>query len=353
MDLIAIVKQNWLDDVISVKPFGNGHINGTYVVNCPGKRYLLQEINTNVFRNPGELMHNVDLVTAYLADIIEKTGSDEQVMRIVKTKDGQNFITVEGKALRIYTFIENSESFEIVEKTEDFRNLGLAFGNFAKNLDGFDAKQLYEVIPNFHNTVDRFAKFEASLEKDVTGRAAGVKKEIDFYLARKEICSKITSLLASGEMPVRVTHNDTKLNNVMFSKITGKPVAIVDLDTVMPGSVCYDFGDSIRYGCNTAAEDEPDTGKVEFSDELFEAYVDGYLTGFDKITKIEKENLLWGAILMTYECGMRFLTDYLDGDVYFKTSRPEHNLDRTRTQIRMVEFMEQRFDRLQSIVMNH
>ncbi len=352
-DLIVIANAFDTDgEIFGIEPYGNGHINYTYVAAGEKENYILQKLNTSLFTRPDMLMRNIRLVTDYLKSAVAAADVDEKVLEIVKTKGGEDYLTDDDGVYRMYKFIDDSVCYQQVESANDFYNCAYAFGRFATYLDGFDATELYEVIPNFHNTVDRMRKFEASLGKDVCGRAKDVKKEIAFFLSRREYCSKITSLLESGAMPTRVTHNDTKLNNILFSASTGAPLAIVDLDTVMPGSVCYDFGDSIRFGCNTAAEDEPDVSLVGFSTELFEAYVKGYLAGFDKITPIERENLLWGAILMTYECGMRFLTDYLDGDTYFHTSRAGQNLDRAHTQMRMVELMEENFDKLQNIVKN-
>lgn len=205
--------------------------------------------------------------------------------------------------------------------------------------------------PNFHNTEKRYENFLNSVKADKAGRAKDVQKEIQFVMDRKEYCSRIVDLLASGEMPTKVTHNDTKLNNVMLDVVTGKPVAVIDLDTIMQGSICYDFGDSIRFGCTTGEEDEPDLSKVNFDVSLFEAYTKGYLTALgDSVTKVEKDNLAFSAILMTYECGMRFLSDYLDGDVYFRVKRENHNLDRCRTQFKLVSDMEESFEKMQEIV---
>ena len=338
-------------EITEVTRYGGGHINYTYKAVSDRKRYVFQKINTTLFDRPDMLMKNIRLVTEYLREAIKKSGDEGEVLEIVQTKDGKkDYVTVDGETFRMYEFVEGSVCYEQVESAEDFYNCAYAFGKFATYLDGFDATKLYEVIPNFHNTVNRMKNFERALEKDVCGRAAGVRREIEFYLSRRDYCSKITSLLDSGAMPTRVTHNDTKLNNILFSEKTGEAISIIDLDTVMPGSICYDFGDSIRFGCNTAAEDEPDVSLVGFSTELFEAYVKGYLKGFDKITAVERDNLLWGAILMTYECGMRFLTDYLEGDTYFHTSREGQNLDRAHTQMRMVELMEENFEKLTEIV---
>lgn len=332
--------------IVKIESHGNGLINKTFMAYTPTKKYIFQKINTDLF-DPEALMHNIRVVSDHLS---KSALDDGKTLSIVKTKSGADFYERDKGAFRMYECIEDSVCYDKVNSNDDFYKCGYAFGKFASNLDGFDAKQLFEIIPNFHNTVDRMRKFKAARASDALERAKDVEKEIKFFLDRESYCSKITSLLDSGEMPTRVTHNDTKLNNILFSEKTGKPLAIIDLDTVMPGSVCYDFGDSIRFGCNTAAEDEPDTDKVGFSTELFEAYVKGYLKGFDKITPVERKNLLWGAILMTYECGMRFLTDYLEGDTYFHTQRKGQNLDRARTQIRMVELMEKDFDKLQNII---
>ena len=235
-----------------------------------------------------------------------------------------------------------------------FYQSAVAFGTFAMQLKDFDASKLYDVLPDFHNTEKRYENFLASLKADKMNRAASVKKEIDFVLERKAYCNRITSLLSSGEMPLKVTHNDTKLNNVMLDEETDKPVAVIDLDTVMPGSICYDFGDSIRFGCNPATEDEKDLNKVVFDIKLFEEYTKGYLSAMgNSIVKAEKDNLAFGALLMTFECGMRFLTDYLDGDTYFRIKYADHNLNRTRTQFKLVSDMEKRMDEMNKIVQKY
>ena len=333
-----------------LEDYGEGHINSTYIVVTDKKRYILQKINTSLFDRPDMLMKNIRLVTDYLKTSVSSMGGEEEVLAIVKTKDGNDCYCDNGDAWRMYDFVENSICYQKVETPDDFKSCAFAFGKFATYLDGFNAKLLYDVIPHFHDTPDRFLKFEKAIAEDAMGRAKSVKNEIDFFLSRKAFSSTITSLLSSGEMPTRVTHNDTKLNNILFSANTGKPLAIIDLDTIMAGSVCYDFGDSIRFGCNTAAEDEPDVSLVDFSEKLFEVYAEGYMAGFDKITKCEKDNLINGSIMMTYECGMRFLTDYLNGDTYFRTVREGQNLDRAHTQMRMVELMEKKYDKLSAIV---
>lgn len=346
-------------NVISVERYGEGHINETYlaVIEENGKQvnYILQKINNKLFTNVDGLMNNIKSVTEYnRAKIIERGGNpDRESLSLVYTRDGKSYYyskELDGY-FRMYIFITNAVAHQKVTNPDQFYQSAVAFGEFANLLAEFDATNLYEVIPNFHNTVSRFNNFSKSLELDKFDRAKLVKDEINFVLERKAYCSKIVDLLASGEMPTKVTHNDTKLNNVMLDETTHKPVAVIDLDTIMPGSICYDFGDSIRFGCNTGAEDEKDLSKVNFDIDLFEYYTKGYLTALgDSVTKVEKDNLAFGAILMTYECGMRFLADYLDGDIYFRTHREGHNLDRARTQFKLVKDMESRFEEMNKIV---
>ena len=252
---------------------------------------------------------------------------------------------------RVYVFIENATTYQIVRDPRDFYESAVAFGNFANLLAEFDASQLYEVLPNFHNTKVRFDNFMKAVEADAFGRKAEVEKEIGWVLDHKYLCGEIVDRIESGEIPLRVTHNDTKLNNVMLDDATGKGLAVIDLDTVMPGSLCYDFGDSIRFGCNPAAEDEPDITKVNFRFDLYESYLKGYLSAVrESITEEERKMLPVGAVLMTYECGMRFLTDYLEGDVYFRTHRPKQNLDRAHTQFKLVDDMLSVMDRMSEAV---
>ena len=345
-------------ELVSATPYGEGHINQTFlaVIDNGGEKinYILQRVNDKIFPVK-ELMQNIRSVTEFnRAKIIERGGNpDREALSLVYTKTGESYYhdSVSGGYFRVYIFIDNAVSFQTVEKPEHFYQSAVAFGSFANLLAEFDATSLFEVIPNFHNTVKRFNDFTNSIKANKSGRANLAEVEIKFVLDREHYCDKIVNLLKSGAMPTRVTHNDTKLNNVMLDGVTGEPVAVIDLDTVMPGSVCYDFGDSIRFGCNTALEDEKDLSKVNFDINLFEQYTKGYLSAVGNgITDIEKENLPMGAILMTYECGMRFLADYVDGDVYFKVKREEHNLDRARTQFKLVAEMEKVYDKMQEIV---
>lgn len=345
-------------EFISCEPYGSGLINRTYVAvyNEGGKRvrYIVQRINTNLFKNVDGLMNNIKLVTEFnRAEIMKRGGDpDRESLTLVPTKNGGTYFrTEEGDCYRVYVFIENAKGYDVVEKPEHFYESAVAFGKFAMLLDRFDSSKLFEVLPDFHNTVKRFDNFRRSLEADKFNRAKDVKKEIGFALEREKITHTIVDLLASGKMPSRVTHNDTKLNNVLIDTRTDKAVSVIDLDTMMPGSICYDFGDSIRFGCNPCLEDTPETEKVIFNMPLFETYTKGYLSVFgDTITDIERKNLPMGAILMTYECGIRFLTDYLDGDVYFRKTREGQNIDRTRSQFKLVSDMEKRYDEMLSVV---
>ncbi len=345
--------------LISCERYGEGHINETYLVKmlCLQKQtnFILQKINDKIFPCVKGLMQNIELVTEFnRKKIVERGGNpDREALSLVYTRDGSSYYFDQdcNGYFRVYKFITDAVSYQVVEKPEHFYQSAVAFGNFANLLAEFPAEKLFEVIPKFHNTVKRYNDFTASLKADKFGRAQSVQKEIDFILKRKDYCDKIVNLLDSGEMPTKVTHNDTKLNNVMLDNQTGEPVAVIDLDTIMPGSICYDFGDSIRFGCNPAQEDEKDLSKVNFDINLFEQYVKGYLSAVGKsATQIEKDNLAFGAILMTYECGMRFLADYLDGDIYFRVKREGHNLDRARTQFKLIEDMERLYSDMQNIV---
>ncbi|MBO6263543.1 MAG: aminoglycoside phosphotransferase family protein [Clostridia bacterium] len=343
---------------ISCEPYGSGLINRTYVAVFENggikKRYIVQKINSKLFTNVDGLMNNIKLVTEFNRAEIAKRGGDpdRESLTLVPTTDGKSYFkTPDDEYYRVYIFIEGAIGYNVVEKPEHFYESAVAFGKFAQLLDKFDSSKLFTVLPDFHNTVKRFANLNKSLEADKLNRAKDVKAEIDFALKQEKYVSTIVDLLDSGKMPTRVTHNDTKLNNVLVDTKTDKAVCVIDLDTMMPGSICYDFGDSIRFGCNPCLEDTPETEKVIFSMPLFEEYTKGYLSVFgDTITDIERDNLAMGAILMTYECGIRFLTDYLDGDVYFRLSREGQNIDRTRTQFKLVSDMQSRYDEMLSII---
>lgn len=343
-----------------VKPFGEGHINETYAVYMPTEQgteepfYVLQRINTNVFKQPGQVMDNIFGVTEYLRDVIRKEGGDpdRETMSCIKTKNGENFFEDDqGQPWRCSNFITNSMCYQTVEEPEQFYQSARSFGHFLKQLGDYPASSLYETIPFFHDTVKRFQAFSQAVQRDVKNRARTCREEIDFALAREEDCAVLMNQLNEGILPLRVTHNDTKLNNILFDKETGEGLCIIDLDTIMPGLAANDFGDSIRFGASTAEEDEKDLDKVHFDIHLYELYVKGYVEmAREVLTPEELMSLPWGARLMTFECGIRFLADYLQGDVYFKTAYPEHNLVRARTQFKLVKEMEEQFEEMCRIV---
>ena len=346
-------------ELVSCERYGEGHINQTFLakVKKDGEivDFILQRINSNLFKDVPRLMENIRLVTEYNREKIIKRGGnpDRESLSLVYAKDGKAFYYDKESDgyFRAYIFITDAIAYQQVEKPEHFYQSAVAFGNFANLLSEFDASKLYESIPNFHNTEKRYENFIKAVEEDKMGRAKEMQAEIEFVKNRKDYCGRIVSLLNSGEMPTKVTHNDTKLNNVMLDKDTGKPVAVIDLDTIMQGSICYDFGDSIRFGCNHSSEDEKDLSKVNFDLDLFREYSKGYLSAIGNgITKCEKDNLAFSSILMTFECGMRFLTDYLEGDTYFRIKYPTQNVDRTRTQFKLVEDMEKLLPEMEKIV---
>jgi Ser/Thr protein kinase RdoA (MazF antagonist) len=273
-------------------------------------------------------------------------------MEVIRPKNGEDYYTdSEGGAWRVYPFVTDIVCYQTADTPEKFAASGRAFGRFQKMLDGYDASTLFETIPNFHNTEDRLAKLKAAIEADSMGRVKDCKAEIDFVMQREADCSVALQALRDGILPLRVTHNDTKLNNVLIDEATGEGICIIDLDTTMPGLSIYDFGDSIRFGANHSAEDEKDLSKVNFDIELYRIYTRGFLEGAaGGLTDAELEYLPWGAKLMTLECGIRFLTDYLDGDNYFHIRYADQNLDRTRTQFKLVSDMEQQWDEMHKIV---
>ena len=337
--------------------FGAGHINDTFAVWAAdrSKRWILQRINTDTFTDPAGLMENVTGVTAYLRrQIIERGGDpDRETLNVIPTLDGKAYYTdTEGGAWRAYIFVEGTVCLQKVENERDFYTAAETFGNFQNQLAGYPAATLHETIARFHDTPNRYANFEKALAADVMGRAKDVGPEIAFIRAREADCRVLVDQLAAGVLPLRVTHNDTKLNNVLIDQETGKGICVIDLDTVMPGLSAYDFGDSIRFGANDCAEDEPDQSKVHFSLHLYKVFAEGYLAAASSaMTEAERRSLPWGAKLMTLECGIRFLTDYLEGDHYFKISRPDQNLDRARTQFTLVQGMEREFDAMTQLAL--
>ncbi|MBR4039428.1 MAG: aminoglycoside phosphotransferase family protein [Clostridia bacterium] len=339
-------------------PYGNGHINDTLCVivhTAQGrKRYILQRVNSYVFPKPTNVIENIEKVTAYLKDIIEKEGGnpERETLTLVKARDGKNYVIGEdGELWRMYLFVEETKSVDLPDTPELFALSGRAFGKFQQQLGGFDASVLHETIVDFHNTPARYAQLEDAIARNAAGRLELVSEEVAFCKKYEREVHTLLDALKAGEIPLRVTHNDTKLNNVLLDAESGEGVCVIDLDTVMPGLAAYDFGDSIRSGANTAAEDERDLSKVDISLDMFRAFAEGFLAEAGAaLNQREKELLPMGAKLMTLECGMRFLADYLNGDKYFRIHRENHNLDRARTQFTLVRRMEEKWDEMMDII---
>ena len=333
-------------EVLEICPYGEGHINLTLLVTTDKKRYILQKMNTKVFTDPDRLMANICGVTEHL------TARGIETLNVVHTKNGESFLKSDA-CYRVYDFIENTVTYQRVTTPEVFKNSGKAFGEFQNYLAEFDASKLTETIKRFHDTPKRFADFKNALVEDKMNRVKDCHEEIDFILAHEHTYGIAMQGLQDGSLPLRVTHNDTKLNNILMDAETGEARAVIDLDTIMPGSMLFDFGDSIRFGASTAAEDEKDLDKVHFDIQLFKAYAEGYCDAVKaSITPREAELLPYGAYLMTIECGMRFLADYLAGDTYFATKYEGHNLVRCRTQIRLASEMESQFKEMGAIIKN-
>lgn len=341
--------------------YGSGHINDTYRLTYETpqgtKRYILQRMSKSIFKKPVELMENVSGVTAWLRKkIIENGGNPErETLTLVKSNDGlPYFVDSTGEYWRVYLFIEGADRYDAVKDDNDFYQSAVAFGHFQRLLADYPAETLHETIKDFHNTPDRLEKFKKAVAEDVCGRAASVQKEIDFILEREELTHALYDLQLDGRLPLRVTHNDTKLNNIMIDDETGKAICVIDLDTVMPGLTANDFGDSIRFGASTALEDEQDLSKVSCDLHLFDVYARGFIEGCGgALTDLEIDMLPMGAILMTFENGIRFLTDHLEGDHYFHIHREGHNLDRCRTQLTLVKDMEEKLPQMNEIIQKY
>jgi hypothetical protein len=350
---------NFEGSFLSALPFGNGHIHDTFAATFetkPGQthRYILQEMNTHVFTRPVQVMENIQKVTSHLRRVIEEAGGDPQreTLTLIPTQDGKFYYQEEdGSTWRAMLFIEGAQTYQTSLDPNLYNRAAGAFGRFQVRLADFPANDLHVTLPDFHNTPWRLSNFTIAVEKDTVRRAARTQPEIDFLLQRQEQADLLIELEKKGKIPLRVTHNDTKLDNVMIDNQTGEAICVIDLDTVMPGLALYDFGDAVRSAANPAVEDEPDLSKVYFNLPVFERLVQGYLAEAGcLLTEAELENLAFSGWLITYEQALRFLGDYLNGDTYYKIHRPEHNLDRARTQIKLLQGMEASFDQMENIV---
>ncbi|MBR6549566.1 MAG: phosphotransferase [Clostridia bacterium] len=338
-------------NVIDCHAHGNGLINKTFSVETDShKRYVLQTVNHHIFQDIDRLMNNIQLVTSHLA---EQTDDPRRVMHLTPTKKGDAYLAWrDGSFWRVFEFVEDAICLERPETPRDFYECAVAFGEFQQMLKDFPADTLYEVIPNFHNTPDRFRIFREALAADRVGRAKEVQAEIDFALSHEQEAGQLVTLLEAGELPLRVTHNDTKINNVMLDAKTRTALCVVDLDTVMPGLSLYDYGDAVRGGASTGDEDEKDLSKVELDLAMFESFTKGYLAACPNLTQRERECMPLGVKTIALELGLRFLTDYLDGDRYFATKREDQNLDRCRTQFKLVQDMEAKWDQMNDFIAN-
>ncbi len=334
----------------SAIPYGSGHINDTYAATWrePGglaRRYILQRINHLIFKDPVALMENIERVTAHQQRKLREAGAAEperRALTVIPSQEGAPYHRdAEGNFWRAYLFIENARTYDAIETPAQAFQAARAFATFQQQLTDLPGGRLNETIPDFHHTPKRLEALVAAIEADERNRAASVRKEIDFVLARQGLTARLIDAQAQGLLPERITHNDTKLNNVMLDDVTQQGICVIDLDTVMPGLALYDFGDMVRTATSPRPEDELDLSLITMQMPMFEALVDGYLTAAHPfLTPFERENLAFSGKLITLEIGIRFLTDYLRGDVYFKTKREYHNLDRTRTQLRLVECIE-------------
>ena len=355
----ALAAWDFGGELVGAVRYGHGHINDTFCVHTqpgeePCRRFILQRLSSAAFKHPEQVMTNIAGVTAYLGKRLEAEGGDpsRETLTVFTTADGKPYYTdSEGSVWRCYPFIEGTVCLQNAETPELFAASGRAFGRFQRELSGYSADTLYETIPHFHDTEDRLAKLRAAVAADSEGRVAEVGPELAFVNAREGDCSVALQALREGKLPLRVTHNDTKLNNVLIDRKSGEGICVIDLDTVMPGLSINDFGDSIRFGANDNEEDEPDQSKVHFNLGLYEVYTRAFLEGAGgALTDAELDYLPWGAKLMTLECGIRFLTDYLEGDHYFHIQHPRQNLDRARTQFKLVRDMEENWDAMRTIV---
>jgi len=338
-----------LGDFLEAVPYGNGHINDTYAAifdqGGTNVRYILQRINDRVFREPLKLMENIARVTSHIRAKLEAGGVEDtsrEVMTLVKTLEGRDcHVDGEGHVWRCYIFVEGAKSYDIIESPAQAFQAAKAFGAFQRNLMDYAGPRLYETIPCFHDTRERFRALQKAIERDRHNRARLAKEELSFALANEALVDSLLALKARGEIPERITHNDTKLNNVLLDDVTGEGMCVLDLDTVMPGLSLYDFGDMVRTATNPAAEDERDLRRIQVQVPMFEALARGYLEGMDgALSPAERDRLALAGRLLTFECGIRFLTDFLDGDTYFRVQREGHNLDRCRTQFALVRALE-------------
>lgn len=342
----------------SAKELTSGNVNNTYLLEFQDgdelKLYTLQHINTYVFKNPHEVMRNIALVTEHLRRnlILSHQPAERRVLELIRTQSGDHLHEDQSKGFwRAYTYISDASALDTVEDLKQMEEVGRGFGSFQRHLHDFPAEELYPSIPDFHHTLKRFYAFVRSVDQDLAGRVGHLEEEIEFFFDRRRMMSSIVKMLDNNSLPLRVTHNDTKSNNVLLDNASGEAICVIDLDTVMPGSVLYDYGDAVRFAASTAPEDEPDISRIALDMDKAEAFTRGFIAetnGF--ITEAELHLLPLGIKVLTCELAMRFLTDYIDGDLYFKVHAPDHNLRRARAQIALLKDIERKEEKLQKMI---
>ncbi len=345
-------------DFLVAIPFGSGHVNDTYQLTFDqgGMRlhYTLQRINKNVFSNPENVMENIDRVTTHILHKIRKAHAEtrKRTLRLLRTAENKPFVyDKKGDCWRAYVFVEHARAYEVLDDLRQAYHIAEGFGEFQRQLVDLPGPRLHETIADFHNTPKRIHNLIDAVKADPLGRAKGVQREIDFVFSRQQDAAYLLNLHDEGSIPERITHNDTKSNNILIDDLTGDAMCVLDLDTVMPGLSLYDFGDMVRSGTNPADEDEVNLDKVFMRFDMYEALVRGYIAGTGSLlTAAEKDSLPMAGKIITLEIGTRFLTDYLMGDTYFKIHRPEHNLERARNQFKMVSSIEEQFERMRNLI---
>ena len=350
----VINKYNFGSDVVNVEQYGSGRINRTFIVECEnGKKYILQAVNTNIFKDVDGLMGNIVKVSNFLSEKYQaRNESDDFVLKVFPTAEGKTYTEIDGKVFRVLNFIENSACFDDARTPEQMRELGRIIGKFHSDFQNFDASQLATTIPNFHNTQKRYSKFMASVSNPASlERASIARKDILALVERKAYANLIVSAIKEGSVPARVTHNDPKFNNIMFDATTGEARGLVDWDTIMPDSLLSDVGDAIRSACNTAGEEERDLSKVGFNKEFYKAFMEGYIPEMaEAMTDKEKELLPYAPLCLTDELAIRFLDDYLNMDEYFGVINEDDNLNRSRVQFALLKDMENNFEFMKETV---
>ena len=357
-EILTLIANKFLitDELVAYETIHNGNINGTFFVDFKNgdiiEKYVFQRINTYVFKQPRQIMSNIALITSHMKSKVEAFGLDKDLyMDFLYTAEGNAFVD-EGQGFwRAYKYVPNSETINQSNDPAKLESAGKAFGQFQKMLSDFDASKLYATIPDFHNTRQRIENFLKDVERDECSRVSSVKSEIEDIKKLIPTAIILNEMLDRGELPLRVTHNDTKINNVLFDTVTGEAKTVIDLDTVMPGLVAHDFGDAIRFAANRSAEDEPDLLKVGLDMNKYRAFAKGFVGELSgSITENEIKTLALGAFTMTFELVVRFLDDYITGDKYFKLRYPEHNLVRTRCQLKLAKEMYERLDEMNAVI---